>query len=346
MIEKRPITSVDVAKLAGVSQVTVSRTLSGNTPVSDKTRTRVMEAVQELGYRPNSAARAARTGKTGNIGLLLSTEKSRSRIEPELIQSIHDALNEKNLHLTVSIMKNEQLTDKDKVPRLLTDLLADGLICNYTHDIPPALLEMVSQYNIPVIWVNASFDHDCILPNDFEAGRLATEHLIAQGHRSIGYVAFVESGHYSEESRLAGYQAAMESAGLEPNVRLLHTTNLIKKEPTVDDNRLDLCLSYLQEPDLPTAVVTYSMATVYPLWAGAQKLGRNIPEDLSIITIGDTLKNPFGKTISTVILPAEKIGRQAVEAVLKKVKRPSEKLPPTKIKPVLYVGSSTTKAPS
>jgi LacI family transcriptional regulator len=240
-------------------------------------------------------------------------------------------------------MENDHLTDEDKVPRLLTDVMADALICNYTHDIPPGLLELVNRYSIPVVWINTAMEHDCIRPNDREAGRMATAHLIELGHKNIGYLAFTQSGHYSEEARLAGYEEAMKAAGLKPCVQLLKTNPPIDPTKKASDDRLAICRDFLQGPDCPTAVVTYSMTATKPLWAAAYQLGKSIPDDLSIVTIGDTLENPFGISATTVVLPTEEIGRRAVDAVLRKMEHPTRKFPPEFIHPRLHAGASTRK---
>ncbi len=343
MNENRSVTSVDVANLAGVSQVTVSRTLSGKTSVSPKTKERVMEAVEKLGYRPNSAARAARTGKTGNIGLLLSTVPGRSRLQSNFIRSIHHELNHENLHLTLSIMDKEELSDETKFPKLLKDVLADGLICNYTHGIPPVVLNLIDRYQVPAVWVNTPMTYDCVLPDDRAAGKMATEHLISLGHRNIAYMGFAQSSHHSEQDRTTGYREAMLEAGLPPRVQMMTTDRLIEKMRLTHDNRVGLCRSFLEAPDRPTAVVTYSMTVTEPLYVAAVGMGLGIPDDLSVVTIGDDLSNPFGFPFTTVLLSSEDLGRAAVRMVLRKLVKPGVKQTPVTIPPVLNIAASSQK---
>jgi DNA-binding LacI/PurR family transcriptional regulator len=110
---------------------------------------------------------------------------------------------------------------------------------------------------------------------------------------------------------------------------------------TMDDNRLELCREFLQKAGTPKAVVTYSLHTAEPLLVAVLQLGLRVQGDLSIVTIGDNLHSPFGRTITTVALPAEEAGRRAVDVIIRKIANPDQYFPPIYIAPRLCVGSTT-----
>ena len=131
-------TIANIAAAAGVSRPTVSQVLNHKGRLSNETRKRVFEVAAELGYKPNSYARAISTQTTGNLGLLLSANTGRSTILPGLMNGIQDALLANQLHLVVGRLPDESLTDPRHVPRLLTEFAADGLLINYFKGVPPA----------------------------------------------------------------------------------------------------------------------------------------------------------------------------------------------------------------
>lgn len=302
------IRSQDVARQAGVSRTTVSLVLNGRTDIQipESTRQRVLAAAQQLGYRPHRSGRAIRSGKTGNLALLLSTIAHRSLFSHALLDGLIDAASEHDQHLLVSRITDDKLTDATFVPKILREFAADGLVINYNSQAPPRLAELIAQAKIPAIWINDNRDADCVFPDDFAAAQAATERLIAAGHTRIGYAGWMPGPHYSMGDRLTGYQAAMAARGLAERVALL------EKEPAS---------SLFATADPPTAVVCYSPAVLQSVWEIA-------PRNCALTVFHHELYTTLEHTFDTWLLPDHTLGATAVELLMQKIDQPESLRPP------------------
>ena len=314
------VTAYDVAAVSGVSQPTVSRILGGQAEkYREQTRRRVLEAAQKLGYRPSAAARITRTGQVGAVALLLGTKDGRSSLPQGLLNGIQDSLHEHDLNLMVVKLSDAHLTDPQYVPRILREVSSDGLLVDYTHDIPEPLLALVRQHAIPAVWINSRQEHNCVRPDDVAAGRLAAEHLINLGHRRIAWADFTHgpdfpSPHYSAADRRQGYAAAMIDAGLQPLI-LRAQTGIDVPSP----RRLAFAADVLASSDRPTAVIGYAQTTTMPFHLAAAQRGLSVPDDLSLVSFDDHPMACLGPRYTTLIPPHEAVGRAAVDCLLKRI---------------------------
>lgn len=320
-----PVTLKQIAHRAGVSIPTVSYALNNKGHLlRPETLQRVLAAAQELGYRPNASARAMRSGKFNCVALLLSSVQGRSELPKDLLEGVHNALSARDMHLTVTQIPDEKLTSEGDIPKILRQSMADGLLINYTHEIPPQMLELINRHHIPSVWLNTKQDADCICSDDVRGAREATERLIALGHRRIDYLDYtrgsdeLSTAHYSVHDRLAGYESAMRAAGLEPRiVRPPHRVDL--------KDRASFCLDWLKSGPAPTAVVVYYHAA--PLVYAAAQMGLSVPRDLSVVTFGPSLSVAIGMAVDTMVIPESAMAQSAVEMLLEKIADPNRVLP-------------------
>ena len=334
------VTMNDIARKVGVSRAAVSRVLNprqttrASIRVSEDTRRRVLAAAEEMRYRPNTSAIAVRTGRFGCAALLLSTVANQSTLPRGLLDGIHDALAERNLHLVLARVPDERLTDDAAVPKFLREWMADGLIINYTHNFPAQLRELIRRHRLPFVWTNAKLDADCVHPDDLGAAQAATERLLRLGHRRIAYVSYTESAHYSAIDREAGCAQAMRAAGL--------TLRAIRKVPLATSERIACSAQWLAGPDRPTAAVTYGVKEALPIAAAARSLGLRTPRDLSLVTFDtEPAEDPAtGLVFTTCVLPEYGMGQAAVEMLLEKIEDPARALPPRSLPLTLSGGTS------
>src|SRR4051812_31004611 len=126
------ITLETIAHETGVSSRTVSNVLNGkNKEIWGKTAQRaqhIREVAERLGYQPNAAAKAVATGRFGNVALLMSTVGNRSALYYQMMDGLHDALQERNLHLTIARYNDSTLTSSEIMPKVLRELMVDGII--------------------------------------------------------------------------------------------------------------------------------------------------------------------------------------------------------------------------
>jgi LacI family transcriptional regulator len=218
-------------------------------------------------------------------------------------------------------LSDYQLTDPNHVPKILRELSADGLLISYIADIPERMVSLIHQYRIPSVWINTVLEADCVYPDDFDAARRATEHLLQRGHRNIAYVQAADSNHYSVAQRCAGYTEAMQKARCQPNV-------FNHPSASVTANRMERLCTWLRKPDRPTAVIAYEAVYALPVFCAALSIGLQIPHDLSLLTFHDKPVTEPGICVSTMLIPAEKMGQMAVDMVVRKIANPDADLPP------------------
>jgi LacI family transcriptional regulator len=333
----------EIAEAAGVSRMTVSNVLNGKNketwPSTAQRAARIREIAEKLNYRPNAAAKAVVTGRFGSIGLLSSTKPSTGVFFEGTFQAVRRELSQRDLHLTMGDLSDYQLTDANHIPKILRELSADGLLISYIADIPERMVSLIHQYRIPSVWINTVLEADCVYPDDFDAAKRATEHLLQLGHRDIAYVQAKDSNHYSVAQRRDGYLRAMQDARYRPLV-------VERPSTSVADNGLEPLRAWLSEPNRPTAIIAYEAAYALPVICAALSLGLQIPHDISLLTFHDKPVTEPGVCISTMLIPAEKMGQTAVDMVQQKITNPDEDLSPQAIAFEFEEGKTCAPAPA
>lgn len=327
----------EIADEAGVSVNTVSRVLTGKTknvwPGMAKRAKTIMAIAERLNYRPNSSARAMRQGRFHSVALLLSTRAGRSFMPHALWQSLMHALREKDLHLTVSELPDEKLTSEGYVPKILREFSADGLLINYTHEIPDLMGELIRRHQAPSVWMNAKLKANCVYPDELYGGRRAAEYLLEMGHRRIAYVSFGAMIHYSETDRRTGYEDGITEAGCRPQCCTLGGS----EDP---DGQLEACTSLLAGSGRPTAVIANGESEVMSiLWAAAQA-GLKIPQDLSILTFCSAPYKIVGMGFDTAVIPVARMAQVGVELLEARIRDKTPILPAQPLRSSIHPGQT------
>jgi LacI family transcriptional regulator len=324
-------TLMEIARRTGLSKSSVSQCLRSDGPKSHlfrpETRERVRRIAAELGYRPNSAARATAYGRTGSIALLMSINPIRSSLFEGLLCGLHDELHRNDMQLAIARMPDEELSDDQRLPKILRDWCCDGMIINYTDAIPAPMKAIIREHQIPAIWINSKQEHDCVRPDDFGAAQQIAQRLIELGHRRIAFSDFSHGmtyadPHYSVIDRRGGYERALADAGLQPEVWASTDDERIP-----GDQRMAYATAKLSARDRPTAVIGYSQNDLFPVHAGALAAGLTVGRDLSIATFAPAPYTHLGPPFATCILPEEEMGRSAVEMLMQKIADPAGLLP-------------------
>jgi len=313
-------TMLDIAKKVGVSRSTVSFVLNKQDTalrISDKTKQRIIEAAQEMGYRPYSLHKAIRAGRFNSLALLLSTQCWNSTISREMLEGMYEVLNANDVHLMQGMHSDQELSGEEFVPKVIRELMVDGLLINYTYNIPGRLIELIRQYEMPAVWLNTKQDFDSVRPNDLSAGRMAAERLLAMGHERIVFAAN-GTKHYSAIERYEGYAEAMRDAGLAPCE--------IREDVHNEVDWARRAQEWLGVSNRPTAVITDGMWAASTIYA-ALTLGLKVPRDISMVTFAAQIDTSMGIAVDTWMIPEFQMGTVAVEMLLQKVNTPQISLP-------------------
>jgi len=323
------INLIKTAQEAGYSPSTVSMILNGRGQhYRTSTRQAVRDAAKRLGYRPNGMARAVRTGRFGCVALLQSTQAHQSYLPWHLFSGLCDALAEKHMHLAVGKLSDSDRADVDDVPKYLREHLVDGLLVNYNFHVPKYLVELIEQYPRPTVWMHHRADRAAVYFDVRTTVESAVKRMIELGHRRIGFVDLSSawSGHgvephHTYRDYLAGYQAAMASANLEPIL-------MVSDHKIPRCNRIAKMRRIFSQPDRPTAVLCGSDSQAYPAIVAATELGLRVPRDISLVTMmRDDSDDTMGLRLTCVTLPTYEMGRKAVQLLMQMLAREQHDLP-------------------
>lgn len=333
-----PVTVKTVAEHAGYSVPAVYLAISGKGRLSREARQKILDSANELGFRPNAAARAISQGRFNAVGLLGSYDDRFTPVSMRVLIGAQREAARRDMQLTLALLHDDALASDQRMPKILRELSVDGLLLNYIADAPVGMVELIERLSLPAIWLNTKGEHDCIHPDDLDGARRGTEHLLQLGHRRVAYVCADVNRHYSVADRREGYLQAMRAAGLEP--RVIEATETLSPS-----DRQAWVASWLRGADRPTAVLVYEHDLGMAIRWQAHHRGLRVPGDLSVMYISEQTDRTAGVEPTMMRLPQYQIGREAVEMVLKRVANPRRHLP-TRAVPLTLVPGATAGPPA
>jgi len=308
---KEKITIKDVARITGVSTQTVSRVLNNRSYVSEDTRARVQEAIENLGYSPNVFARNLSRGRSNTIGVIghgLEYFGSSS-----VLTGIEKKANELGFSLTLRLIDH---FDPGQVECILFDMLSlrvEGIIWAV-----PAIIhnfswlsDKFSKINTPVVYINKGpTDSDFVSAmNNRLGGKLATKYLIEQGYQRVGIITG-PSNWWEARERLIGWRETVLSAGYSNIDRLVVEGDW---EPPSGD--LGLHTLFDLDPEIDAVFISNDQMALGALQA-ARRLGKDIPGDLGIVGFDDIPEAAyFYPPLTTIHQDPRVLGAMAVNQI-------------------------------
>ncbi len=301
----------DVARLAGVGTMTVSRVLSGTVRVSAETTQRVQTAIQQLNYRPNVLARAFRGQRSHSIGLIIPY-----LYDPFFASCAHAVTavaREHGYSVIITTSNEDPETEFAEVDEMLQRHV-DGLLVIPSR-VRNSRLTRALFGKTPVV----AFDRpvsdpsiDTVLVQNAVGSRRVVEHLIEHGHRHITYLALSRSL-FTINTRFLGYRRAMQDAGLESCAVFDCTSEEIVEQILKAKMALDTP---------PTAVVTSNTLVTRYVLGAISRLGLRIPTDLAFAGFDDFDLAEFTSPPLTVVRqPAQEMGRVAANLLFDRIAR-------------------------
>jgi len=349
MTARDSVTIRDVARQAGVSPGTVSRAINNSPLVNDETRQRIMDVVEELNYRPNIAARRLSLGKTLTIAVIVPFFTRPS--VTERLRGVVSSLSETEYDLMIhNVETPEQRAHSFRTIPYRES--ADGvLIISLSPTDEEA--EMLSKTSIPVVLIDA--DHPDltrlhrVTVDDVAGGRVATEYLLALGHRRIGFIGDNTGDAICDEEtnplrftssfeRHQGYEEALRRAGVSPRPDYYGTDRHGRHQAA----RVAHQMLRLAEP--PTAILAASDTQAVGVLEAARDLKVSIPEELSVVGYDDVeIADILGLT--TMRQPLFQSGERGVELLLGKLNQGPEMAPVSESLPTELIVRNTTAPP-
>ena len=303
--QKDTIDIVAVAKAAKVSISTVSRSYNHPNLVKPATRRRIEKAIERLGYIRNRAAQTMHGKRSGTIGLIVPTVNH--TIFSEVIQSFSEVVEEEGFTMLITSHRFD-LKREYSVLRKLLEHRVDGIaLTGLAHT--EETYQLISQQEIPsvAIWnYEPRSKIPCVGTDNFEAGAMAAQHLIDLGHRQIAAVFPPAEDNDRAAARWKGGKGALERAGVMP------ARDWIKTSQYSIAQAKEICLALFALRPLPSALVCGNDVIAQGALYAAQALGISVPDQISIVGIGDFPgSSEFEPALTTVRIPARRIGAQA-----------------------------------
>ncbi|SFT99955.1 LacI family DNA-binding transcriptional regulator [Pseudomonas marincola] len=315
MIKNKP-TVQDVARLAGVSGMTVSRALSKPELVSEETRNRIEQAVRELGYVPNLAASALVTRRSGVVGALITTITN--PILATTIEILQQGLSKAGLHMLIGETRFSP-EEETKMLRAFLGRQLDGLILAYGYHTPETLT-LLQAARIPVVelWDLPEGDEprtpvgQVVGFSNWAAGAAAGQHLVDCGYQRPAFFGYEDA---RENLRWQGFrQAVVEGLGIEP---LRYNTSAI---PHIDDGVAVIERYVRGELEFDGAFFTNDMPAIGALFT-CQRNGIDVPGELGICGFGDLpIARVASPALTSVRVPAELVANTTVELLTQQIK--------------------------
>jgi LacI family transcriptional regulator len=316
-------TAADVGRLAGVSPTTVSFVLT-NRPdqtIPAATRRRVMDAVRELGYRPNRAAQGLRTKRTATIGYV-TDEAAVDPFAGGAISGAHDFARRHRSMLLVVHTNRDPRIRRSAIEDLL-DRQVDAILFAVVGTRRVTLPEIVVK--VPAVLVNCFTAQSSlvsslpvVLPDEEGGGYAAASELLTAGHRQIALLLGA-AGAWATRKRLRGIRRALREAGVDPRALVIRHGNFRA------DSGYELAKEVLNGPHRPSALLCGNDRMAVGAYLALGEAGLSIPDDVSVIGYDDQadLAADLRPALTTVRLPYYELGSWAAEQVLSPAPAPN-----------------------
>ena len=308
----------DVAKLAGVSNATVSHVMNNTRFVSDETKQIVNRAIEELNYRPSQIARSLSVQRTSTVGLLIS-DVGNPFYYP-IIQGVENVAHTNNYNVYLLNAGYDQ-TRSIKYIRSMIERRADGIILMSSR-MSMEIVDEATRQKIPTVvldWNEISFQDATAIHFDFERSiRQAVTHLIELGHRRFAHVAG-DLSLWTARIRRDLYLKILSEHGISPA-----TVPVVEGNFKIEGGRRALH-QLMSFPDKPTAVFTVNDLTAIGLIFEAKHLGLSVPDDFSVIGVDDIgLASQITPSLTTLALPGFAIGELCMSSLLDLLNNPTD----------------------
>jgi len=302
----------DVAKIAGVSTATVSRVLAGHARVSEKTRQKVLDAIEQLNYRPNLIARSLRVQKSAKIGLLVSD--IRNPFFTAIGRAVEDSAYEQGY--SVLMCNTDEDPEKEELYlNVLHDENVAGIIFSPTQQFSARMSTFNS--NIPFVIIDRavkSSQVDMVLLDNVSAAYELTRHLVENGFKRIA--GLFGNASTTGRERNKGFKKALTENQLVPFADYFIPPRIQQGYETT--------LALLEQADRPDAVFTSNSLLTAGAFQAIRDRKMKVPEDVALVGFDETTWGAMvDPPITLIAQPTEEIGRTATELLFQRIEEPT-----------------------
>ena len=303
----------DVAKLAGVSQTTVSFVVNDvpNAGIPEETRQRILSAIEKLGYRPNVFAKNLRSSRSHILGFV-TDEIATSPYAGKIIQGAQDSASTARKILFLANTGGDTELEHDALETMLAHQVEGIIYATMCHrDItPPKVL-----HETPAVLLNCYDTHrtlPSVVPDEVESTRIAIRTILQKGHRRIGFINSVDTGP-AVSGRLEGYQQGLAE------YKLPFSEDLVYYGKSRQDSGYENTIKLMHLPEPPTAIFCFNDQVAMGVYEALTEMKLSIPADVAVVGFDnlEIIAAYLRPGLSTMELPHYEMGQWAVNFLLK-----------------------------
>lgn len=315
----------EVARQAGVSASTVSRVLNAKSYVNEATRQKVLQAVQQTGYRPNVLAKSLKSGRSNTICLMVPSMQN--PIFPEMARGVEDVARRSGFTVVLCNTNEDDTVEKAYIDKMKTQWIDGFVVCSSMGRADH--IRALRGEGFPLVLVNRFEERDVnrldiVAVDNFKAAYDAVQYLIGAGHRRIALASGREELYFYRE-RFRGYCRALEDAGIPLD------DALVLRETSGVESFDRLTREVMALPDPPTAVFAASDPKAFVVMHALHDMGLRIPADVSVLGFDNvSLSSMVEPPLSTVAQPLYEMGAVATKNLIHQIryKEQNGQLPP------------------
>ena len=301
----------DVAREAGVSIATVSRVLNDIDVVNEDTKKKVLDAIKELGYRPNIVARSLKTQRTKTIGILIPDISS--QFYPEIVRGAEDVANIYDYNVILGNSDFDVEKEKEYL-RVLKEKMVDGVIY-ISSSFNEEILELINELDLRTILVETKDKQDrlpSVTIDNVNATYEATKYLINKGIKKLAFIGVKPDNMNAWGDRFIGLEKALKEENLNLEEDLIHFDNLKVK---CGYEAANLFINSGKEFN---GIVCASDEIAMGVINGLRENGISVPEDVSVMGFNDNYAaSIFYPRITTILQPSYDMGSVAMRMLIK-----------------------------
>ncbi|SDY61098.1 transcriptional regulator, LacI family [Proteiniborus ethanoligenes] len=304
----------DVAKMAGVSISTVSRVINNSKPVSPEIRQKVLEVINEIGYKPNEVARTLVTKKSFLIGVIV-TDLGDTYIA-QLVRGIEEVGKMYDYDILLCSTYGDKAAEI-KYMQILSRKQAEGIIL-ISDSLNKEIDNQIKDFKMPFVYLNRYFsneDFPTVTIDSLEATYEMTNYLISLGHENIAYVSSSEEENSLEMIKLEGYKKAIsENEGYEEKIYYAKGRNI--------DDGYEICKDIISSNDEITAIFCSHDELSIGVLSYLHDNNIKVPDQMSVAGYGDIkTASIFRPRLTTIKEPFYDIGAVAIRRIIKEIKK-------------------------
>lgn len=304
----------EIARLAGVSRSTVSRVVNNDPNVSDRTRERVNQVIQDINFQPNRAARSLAGGQTRVLGLVIPQGVGKLFTDPYFPTMIQGVTSTCNAHdYSVMLWLAEPEYERRMTGQILSNGLIDGVIVSSMMEGDP-VVQALSEGHLPFILIGRHPTDDCacyVDVDNFNSAREAVNYLLRQGRRRVATVTGPQDMLVGVD-RLEGYLAALRERGLTPQRELIADGDFTEAGGYEAARRL--------LPKKPDAIFAASDPMALGVLRALQEQNIKVPKDVAVIGFDDIPQSATATPpLTTMRQPIRRLGATAAETLIEMV---------------------------